>query len=49
MFFLVLDSSRYFIMRVVDSKSSKHAFIGMAFQTRSEAFDFNVIIDDHLR
>lgn len=34
----VVDSSRYFVLRVVNG--ARHAFIGLGFQFRNEAFDF---------
>ncbi|KDO33663.1 hypothetical protein SPRG_19275 [Saprolegnia parasitica CBS 223.65] len=36
-----------FVLRIVDAKSGRHAFIGIAFEDRNDAFDFNVAIDDH--
>ena len=36
-----LDSGRYFALRITNAQG-RHAFIGIAFNERNDAFDFNV-------
>ncbi|ORZ32446.1 hypothetical protein BCR44DRAFT_33726 [Catenaria anguillulae PL171] len=42
----VLDSSRYFVIKLVDRASGRSAFAGFGFADRADAFDFNVALQD---
>ena len=43
-----VDSSRYFVLRI-ENQSGKHMFIGLAFNERNDAFDFNTSLQDARR
>ena len=46
----VVDSSRYFVVRVVDrGDAKKRAFVGLGFRERSAASDFAAALDDYRR
>ena len=44
----VTDSSRYFALRIENDKGA-YAFIGVGFNQRSDAFDFNVALQDAIK
>ena len=41
-----VDSGRYFVLKIVNPEG-KHAYIGLAFNERNDAFDFNVALQEH--
>ena len=45
----MIDSSRYVVVRVVDTASGRHAFVGLGFREREAASDFNAALYDHLQ
>ncbi|TKY73471.1 adaptin ear-binding coat-associated protein 1/2 [Spatholobus suberectus] len=42
----VLDSLRYFVYKIEDGRD-KHAFIGLWFNERNDAFDFSAVLFNH--
>jgi len=44
-----VDSSRYFVLRVENASTGRHMYIGMAFNERNDAFDFNTSLEDSRR
>uniref|UniRef100_A0A0A9CHY2 NECAP PHear domain-containing protein n=1 Tax=Arundo donax TaxID=35708 RepID=A0A0A9CHY2_ARUDO len=47
----VIDSSRYFVLRVEENIDGRqrHAFIGLGFRERPEAYDFQAALHDHMK
>jgi hypothetical protein len=42
---------RFFVLRVEDtsSKQARHAFLGIGFRERTEAYDFQAALHDHVK
>lgn len=45
----VTDSSRYFVIRIINEANKQTAFIGLGFADRSDSFDLNVALQDHFK
>lgn len=43
-----IDSSRYFVLRIQNAQG-RHMYIGLAFNERNDAFDFNTALEDSRR
>ena len=43
-----VDSSRYFVLRI-ENANGRHMWIGVAFNERNDAFDFNTALEDARR
>ncbi len=43
--------TRFFVLRVEDtsSKHERHAFLGIGFRERTEAYDFQAALHDHVK
>ncbi|XP_072994999.1 uncharacterized protein At1g03900 [Typha latifolia] len=47
----VIDSSRYFVLRIEENIDGRqrHAFIGIGFRERPQAYDFQAALHDHMK
>lgn len=45
----VSDSSRYFVLKLVNEQTSRTAFVGIGFVDRSDSFDVQVALQDHFK
>lgn len=44
----VIDSSRYYVLKIVDRDSGRHAFVGLGFRQREAASEFCAVLHDHI-
>lgn len=45
----VIDSSRYYVLRLKDPKSSRTTLIGVGFREREQAFDFKNCLNEYVK
>lgn len=45
----VIDSSRYYVLRIKDPASSRTTLLGVGFREREVAFDFKQALNDYVR
>lgn len=45
----VIDSSRYYVLRIKDPNSSRSTLLGVGFRERDQAFDFKNCLNDHVK
>ena len=45
----VIDSSRYYVIRIKDPKSTRTTLLGIGFRERDEAFDFKTCLNDYVK
>lgn len=45
----VIDSSRYYVLRIKDPASNRTTLIGIGFRERDIAFDFKTVLNDYVR
>ena len=43
----VLDSTRFFVIRVTDEKAGREALVGLGFRDRQEANDFRAALEKY--
>lgn len=45
----VIDSSRYFVVRIKDPNSTRTTLVGIGFRDREIAFDFKTILNEYIK